>query len=123
MISDALIGAACGGAVLVIGKIGDVIVNIIKAKKAPDQDDLNLKEEFEAEKAIAAQSRQEFAEALEKMSSDMNEGFEEMKKSFEKNKQIALVELRHSITEIYYKYCEEKSFSHNVKEDVCSLYS
>lgn len=123
MVSEALIGAAFGGAVLVIGKIGDVIVNIIKAKKAPDQDDLNLKEEFEAEKAIAAQSRQEFAEALEKMSSDMNEGFEEMRKSFEKNKQIALVELRHSITEIYYKYCEEKSFSHNVKEDVCSLYS
>lgn len=123
MVSDALIGAAFGGIVLVIGKVGDVIVNVIKAKKAPDQNDLNLKKEFEEEKALAAQSRQEFTEALEKISNNMDEGFAEMRKNFEKNKQTSLVELRHSITEIYYKYCEEKSFSHNVKEDVCSLYA
>ena len=86
MVSDALIGAAFGGIVLVIGKVGDVIVNVIKAKKAPDQNDLNLKKEFEEEKALAAQSRQEFTEALEKISNNMDEGFAEMRKNFEKNK-------------------------------------
>ena len=62
MITEALVGAIAAGIVLVLAKIGEVIVNVIKAKKEPDQAQTNkmlLKREicsiywqFEHEKRI-----------------------------------------------------------------------
>ena len=40
MITEALVGAVAAGIVLVLAKIGEVIVNVIKAKKEPDQTEL-----------------------------------------------------------------------------------
>ena len=129
MISEAVIAAIAAGLGSVIGIIGKVIVDVIKAKKAPDESDLGIKEDLEAEKVIAAQQRQEFHTAIDNLTEIMNERFTQldekidgMKAQTEQHRNIAIVELRHSITEVYYKYCDKKSFSHNIKEDVCSLY-
>lgn len=129
MISEAVIAAIAAGLGSVITILGRVIVDVIKAKKTPDESDLAVKEDLEAEKAIAEEKRKEFYEAVNKLNETMNERFtqldekiDEMKAQTEQHKNIAIVELRHSITEVYYQYCDKKSFSHNMKEDVCSLY-
>jgi flagellar motility protein MotE (MotC chaperone) len=128
MISEAVIAAIAGGLGSVIGVIGKVAVDIIKAKRAASESE-DIKEDLETEKAIAEEKRKEFYEAVEKLNETMNARFtqldekiDEMKAQTDQHKNIAIVELRHSITEVYYQYCDKKSFSHNVKEDVCSLY-
>ena len=128
MISEAVIAAIAGGLGSVIGVIGKVAVDIIKAKRAASESE-DIKEDLETEKAIAEEKRKEFYEAVEKLNETMNERFtqldekiDEMKAQTDQHKNIAIVELRHSITEVYYQYCDKKSFSHNMKEDVCSLY-
>lgn len=128
MISEAVIAAIAAGLGSVIGVIGKVAVDIIKAKRAASESE-DIKEDLETEKAIAEEKRKEFYEAVEKLNETMNTRFtqldekiDEMKAQTDQHKNIAIVELRHSITEVYYQYCDKKSFSHNVKEDVCSLY-
>jgi phenylalanyl-tRNA synthetase alpha subunit len=128
MISEAVIAAIAGGLGSVIGVIGKVAVDIIKAKRAASESE-DIKEDLETEKAIAEEKRKEFYEAVGKLNETMNARFtqldekiDEMKAQTDQHKNIAIVELRHSITEVYYQYCDKKSFSHNVKEDVCSLY-
>lgn len=128
MISEAVIAAIAAGLGSVIGVIGKVAVDIIKAKRAANESD-EIKEDLETEKAIAEEKRKEFYEAVNKLNETMNERFTQldekidgMKAQTEQHKNIAIVELRHSITEVYYQYCDKKSFSHNMKEDVCSLY-
>lgn len=128
MISEAVIAAIAAGLGSVIGVIGKVAVDIIKAKRAANESD-EIKEDLETEKAIAEEKRKEFYQAIEKLNETMNVRFtqldgkiDEMKSQTDQHKNIAIVELRHSITEVYYQYCDKKSFSHNMKEDVCSLY-
>lgn len=128
MISEAIITAIAAGLGSVIGIIGKVAVDVIKAKRAASESE-DIKEDLETEKVIAEEKRKEFYEAVEKLNETMNARFtqldgkiDEMKAQTDQHKNIAIVELRHSITEVYYQYCDKKSFSHNVKEDVCSLY-
>lgn len=40
--------------------------------------------------------------------------------SMQKNQETSL---RHSITEVYYKYKDKKKFPNNVKQDICFLFS
>lgn len=47
---------------------------------------------------------------------------DELQNKNEENKEIHIVKLRHSITSIYYQYCDEKVITLNIKSDICSLY-
>ena len=105
--NEAIIAAIAAGGGALVAAIGKVIVDVIKAKKEPDNSKLNI--------------------AIEELVDKFNQRFDELDKKINENNKnwndINLVELRHSITEIYYKYCDEKSFPRNMKEDVCSLYA
>lgn len=120
--NTALLAAIFTGSGALIGAIGKVIVDIIKAKKAPDASDLQIEERMNEQK-VACNS------VITQLSNDVEHGFKELKESIaEMNKVIEFAEknqvvsIRHSITEIYYKYKKEKTFPHNIKEDVCFLF-
>lgn len=53
----------------------------------------------------------------------VKENTQEILNKLEKHDDATLVSLRHSITEIYEKYKDEKRLPIHVKEDLCSLYS
>ena len=80
-----LIAAIFGGLGTVIGVVGKVIVDVIHAKKEPDQTDLELKDELQRQKekndnAIAAFTDfgKEIKGSLEEMKQDMTQKFQEM---------------------------------------------
>lgn len=130
MLDTVAIGAIATAIGSVIGVIGKVIVDVYRAKKEPDESDLKLKEDLENEKAIAAQQRQAFHDAIDEIRNMVIEQYKNLGEKIDKidsktqqHKNIAVVELRHSITEVYYQYREKKCFPLNAKEDVCSLYS
>lgn len=119
--NEALIAAISAGGGALVAAIGKVIVDIINAKKQPDNSQVSIAVEELTEKVNRG-----FIE-LDQKFNESNNYLEEVNQKIndnnEKWEEINLVELRHSITEIYYEYCDQKSFSHNMKEDVCSLYA
>lgn len=120
--TTALLSAIFTGSGILIGAIGKVIVDVIKAKKAPDASDLQLEERMDQQK-VACNN------VITQLSNDVEHGFNELKQSIaEMNKVIEfaeknqMVSIRHSLTEIYYRYQKEKIFPHNIKQDVCFLF-
>lgn len=133
MVNEVIIGAIAGAIVLVLGELGKVIVNIIRAKKEPNQQDLELKDQLQREKekndaAIEAFTEfgKEMKKAFEEFKSDITQKFEEMDTKIdsyrEETREINRSELRHSITEIYFEHCDDKMLDMNTKNDLCSLY-
>lgn len=131
--TEALIAAIFAGLGTVIGIVGKVIVDVIHAKKEPDQTDLELKDELQREKekndnAIAAFTDfgQEIKGSLEEMKQDMTQKFQEMDEKITEYRQetraINKSELRHSITQIYFENKDEKKLDMRTKEDLCSLF-
>lgn len=121
--SEALIAAVFAGVGGLIGVLGKVIVDVIKAKKEPDESDLRLKEEVDQQKEEFKNSLMSLVEKVdkgfEKVNAD-NQGLNDMLVKTQKNQEVSI---RHSITEVYYKYCREKKFPHNVKQDICFLFA
>lgn len=129
MVNEVIIGAIAGALVLVIGKVGEIIVNIIKAKKEPDQMDLEMKGTLQREKekndaAIEAFTNfeEEIKEAVEGLSQKIDSIDTRIENYRHETREINRSALRHSITEIYYKHCDEKMLDMNTKNDLCSLY-
>lgn len=129
MVNEVIIGAIAGALVLVIGKVGEIIVNIIKAKKEPDQMDLEMKSTLQREKekndaAIEAFTNfeEEIKEAVEGLSQKIDSIDTRIENYRHETREINRSALRHSITEIYYKHCDEKMLDMNTKNDLCSLY-
>ncbi len=129
MVNEVIIGAIAGALVLVIGKVGEIIVNIIKAKKEPDQTDLEMKDTLQREKekndaAIEAFTDfgKEIKEAVEGLSQKIDNMDTRIEDYRHETREINKSALRHSITEIYYKHCDEKMLDMNTKNDLCSLY-
>lgn len=129
MMNEVIIGAIAGALVLVIGKVGEIIVNIIKAKKEPDQTDLEMKDTLQREKekndaAIGAFTNfgEEIKEAVKGLSQKIDNMDTQIKDYQHETREINKSALRHSITEIYYKHCDEKMLDMNTKNDLCSLY-
>lgn len=129
MVNEVIIGAIAGALVLVIGKVGEIIVNIIKAKKEPDQTDLEMKDTLQREKekndaAIEAFTNfgKEIKEAVEGLSQKIDNMDTRIEDYRHETREINKSALRHSITEIYYKHCDEKMLDMNTKNDLCSLY-
>ena len=129
MVNEVIIGAIAGALVLVIGKVGEIIVNIIKAKKEPDQTDLEMKDTLQREKekndaAIEAFTNfgKEIKEAVEGLSQKIDNMDTRIEDYRHETREINKSALRQSITEIYYKHCDEKMLDMNTKNDLCSLY-
>lgn len=129
MVNEVIIGAIAGALVLVIGKVGEIIVNIIKAKKEPDQTDLEMKDTLQREKekndaAIEAFTNfgKEIKEAVDGLSQKIDNMDTRIEDYRHETREINKSALRHSITEIYYKHCDEKMLDMNTKNDLCSLY-
>lgn len=129
MVNEVIIGAIAGALVLVIGKVGEIIVNIIKAKKEPDQTDLEMKDTLQREKekndaAIEAFTNfgKEIKEAVDGLSQKIDNMDTRIENYRHETREINKSALRHSITEIYYKHCDEKMLDMNTKNDLCSLY-
>lgn len=79
------------------------IINALKQPKRSDQEvqDLVLK-------------------AIEK--SDLNQKFKDLNQRLDSHLESQLCLLRHQITEIYYKYLENKEIPAHTKQDLCYLY-
>ena len=79
------------------------IINALKQPKRSDQEvqDLVLK-------------------AIEK--SDLNQKFKDLNQRLDSHLESQLSILRHEITEIYYKYLENKEIPAHTKQDLCYLY-
>lgn len=121
--NEVVLAAIFGGMGTIIGTAGKVIVDVIKAKKEPDENDIKLKAEVDHQK-------EEFKQSLHALSKEVKQGFSDIKKqmgeirkqneSMQKNQETSL---RHSITEVYYKYKDKKKFPNNVKQDICFLFA
>ena len=129
MVNEVIIGAIAGALVLVIGKVGEIIVNIIKAKKEPDQTDLEMKDTLQREKEkndaaieVFTDFGKEIKEAVEGLSQKVDNMDTQIEDYRHETREINKSALRHSITEIYYKHCDEKMLDMNTKNDLCSLY-
>ena len=132
--TEALIAAVFAGLGTVIGIVGKVIVDVIHAKKEPDQADLELKDELQREKekndnAIASFENfgEEIKASVEEMKEEMTQKFQEMDEKITEYRQetraINKSELRHSITQIYFENKDTKSLDMRTKDDLCSLYN
>lgn len=127
--NEVIIGAIAGALVLVIGKVGEIIVNIIKAKKEPDQTDLEMKDTLQREKEkndAAIETFTNFGKEIKEAVDGLSQKIDNMDTRIEdyrhETREINKSALRHSITEIYYKHCDEKMLDMNTKNDLCSLY-
>lgn len=127
--NEVIIAALAAGVGSIITIIGKVIVDIIRAKKEPDESDLELKNELEREKekndnAISTfeQVAAELRASIENVNENVNQLQEKIENYQEETREISKSELRHSITEIYFEHCSQKSFDLNTKNDLCSLY-
>ena len=128
-----LIAAIFGGLGTVIGVVGKVIVDVIHAKKEPDQTDLELKDELQREKEKNDNAIASFTEfgggikaSVEEMREEMTQKFQEVNERITEYRQetraINKSELRHSITQIYFENKDEKKLDMRTKEDLCSLF-
>lgn len=104
MLSEAIIGAIAAGVVLILAKFGEVIVNVIKAKKEPDQTELAKIEHNE--KTEAALDR------IEKRVVTITE----------EQRSFNLMYLRTSISFIYFEHDKEKKLPIHEYESVLGLY-
>lgn len=131
--SEVLIAAIFAGLGGLVGAVGKVIVDVIRAKHEPDQADLELKDELQREKeksdtAIATFTDfgKDIKKCMEDMKTEMNQKFEDMNEKItdyrEETRNINKSELRHSITQIYYAHKDEKALDLRTKDDLCSLY-
>lgn len=125
--NEVIIAAIAAGLGSVITIVGKVIVDIIKAKKEPDQSDLELKDELEREKekneaAIEAFTNfgKEIKSSVEDLKNDLTQKIEDYRKE---TREINKSAIRHSITEIYFEHCDSKTLDMRTKEDLCSLYN
>lgn len=143
-----MVGAIATAVGSVIGVVGKISVDIIKAKKEPDQADLELKDELEREKDKnnAAIERftnvaKELTAAVEDLRTDFNKRMDDSDKKFvevnqridemdkrieeyrNETREINKSELRHSIIQIYYQNLDDKKIDIRTKEDLCSLYA
>ena len=131
--NEVLIAAIFAGLGGLVGAIGKVIVDVIKAKHEPDQADLELKDELQREKekndnAIATFTDfgKEIKASVEELKNEMTQKFNDIDDKItnyrEETRNINKSELRHSITQIYYKYKDDKTLDLRTKDDLCSLY-
>lgn len=125
--NEVIIAAIAAGLGSVITVIGRVIVNIIKAKKEPDQSDLELKDEVEREKTKHEEAIHALTNSVEEFKNEITQKFENMNNKIqsyqEEIREINKSEIRHSITQIYFEHCDDKVLDLRTKEDLCSLYS
>lgn len=99
-----------------------MIVDIIKAKKQPDESDLKLKETVDQKEVL-------LKDAIIELTEQMDAGFLELKKDIQilteqnnilqKNQRASI---RHEITTVYYQYYEKKKIPPNIKQDMCFLF-
>lgn len=131
--NEVIIAAIAAGLGAVITAVGKVVVDIIKAKKEPDEADEQLKQEMDEEKRkndAAIETFTKFAKeiknSVEELRSELTEKLEAMDKRIEEyrheTREINKSEVRHSITQIYYEHCDDKTLDLNTKNDLCSLY-
>lgn len=131
--SEVLIAAIFAGLGGLVGAVGKVIVDVIRAKHEPDQADLELKDELQREKEKNDNAIASFTKFGEEIKASMDEMKEEMTQKFQKidekiteyrqeTRAINKSELRHSITQIYFENKDEKKLDMRTKEDLCSLF-
>jgi uncharacterized protein HemX len=107
--NEVIIAAIAAGLGAVITAVGKVVVDIIKAKKEPDEADEQLKQEMDEEKRkndAAIEMFTKFAEdiknSVEELRSELTEKLEAMDKRIEEyrheTREINKSEVRHSIT-------------------------
>lgn len=127
--NEVIIAAIAAGLGSVITIIGKVIVDIIRAKKEPDELDLELKDELQREK----EKNDEAISTFKTVITDISSSIEEIKENVnslqssiedyrEETREINKSELRHSITRIYFENCDTKELDLRTKDDLCSLY-
>lgn len=130
--TEVVIAAIAAGLGSVITIVGKVIVDIIRAKKEPVPGEEKKKEDKGCPVTTPAMESKclEITDSIQDLSNELNEKIAkvvdlvtELRSRDEEAREINKIELRHSITGIYYNYCDKKVITHNVKEDICSLYS
>lgn len=94
--------------VAIIAALGGTagLVSIINAFKQPKRSDQEVQELV--------------LKAIEK--SDLNQKFKDINDRLDSHLESQLCLLRHQITEIYYKYLENKEIPAHTKQDLCYLY-
>lgn len=138
--NEVILAAIFAGIGSVITIIGKVIVDIIKAKKEPDEMDMELKQELEMEKhkndeAIAtftdfgkevSQAVEQLKEEVSSMKEEMTSRIEDIERKMDdyrnETREINKSSLRHEITQIYFANCDKKAIDMRTKEDLASLY-
>lgn len=131
----AIIAAIVGGISATIGALGTVIVNIIRAKKEPDETDLELKNNLEKEKEKSDAAIETFTE----FGKDIKASIEELKNKIDDletqargrfdqiDDKFLEVEgtnddmIRNTLTHIYFKYKDDKKIPHYEKENMLHL--
>ena len=94
--------------VAIIAALGGTagLVSIINAFKQPKRSDQEVQDLI--------------LKAIEK--SDLNQKFKDINDRLDSHLESQLCLLRHQITEIYYKYLENKEIPAHTKQDLCYLY-
>lgn len=94
--------------VTIIAALGGTagLVSIINAFKQPKRSDQEVQDLV--------------LKAIEK--SDLNQKFKDINDRLDSHLESQLCLLRHQITEIYYKYLENKEIPAHTKQDLCYLY-
>ena len=94
--------------VAIIAALGGTagLVSIINALKRPKRSDQEIQDLV--------------LKAIEK--SDLNQKFKDINDRLDSHLESQLCLLRHQITEIYYKYLENKEIPAHTKQDLCYLY-
>ena len=94
--------------VAIIAALGGTagLVSIINAFKQPKRSDSEIQDLV--------------LKAIEK--SDLNQKFKDINDRLDSHLESQLSILRHEITEIYYKYLENKEIPAHTKQDLCYLY-
>ena len=94
--------------VAIIAALGGTagLVSIINAFKQPKRSDQEVQDLV--------------LKAIEK--SDLNQKFKDLNQRLDSHLESQLCLLRHQITEIYYKYLENKEIPAHTKQDLCYLY-
>lgn len=131
----AIIAAIVGGISATIGALGTVIVNIIRARKEPDETDLELKNNLEKEKEKSDAAIETFTEfgkdikaSIEELKNKIDDLETQARNRFDQiDDKFLEVEgtnddmIRNTLTHIYFKYKNDKKIPHYEKENVLHL--
>lgn len=131
----AAIAAIASGITALITALGAAIVNIIKAKKEPDEADLELKNNLEKEKEKSDAAIETFTRfgkdikiSIEELKNKIGDLETQAKTRFDQiDDKFAEVEgtnddmIRNTLTHIYFKYKNAKKIPHYEKENVLYL--